>query len=194
MVVNNIRQLAYVCRPEDFDTTLRYWQDAIGAGPFWLAVLQLDNQTFRGEPTDARVEAALTYVGDQQVEIIRPLNDAPSPWTDALDSVSTVPPAGLFHHFLVETDDYDETMAGLRAGGCAEGWTADGMGDRRVAYLDGRSTFGSWVEVLEWRPFSRIVTTTMREECESWDGTDPRRSYPDLIARAREIAESSESR
>ncbi|SDH51720.1 Glyoxalase/Bleomycin resistance protein/Dioxygenase superfamily protein [Pseudonocardia oroxyli] len=180
-----IRQMAYMCTSETFDATLRYWQEAAGAGPFWTIEARPENQIYRGKPTAGAIEAAIGYVGNQQVEIIRPLNDAPSPWTDALQSASDVPPAGLFHHFLLETDDFDRAVADLLAAGARDGLTAEVVGGRRVAYVDAQATFGCWVEVMQWQPFSPVVASLMRDRSRDWDGTNPRRSYLEVIEEAQ---------
>jgi hypothetical protein len=184
-VVSRIRQMAYICEPEAFDATIEYWNKVLGVGPFWLAEVEPKDQVHRGRPTNGRVEVAVAYVGDQEIELMRPLNNAPSAWTERLPSDAPVPPAGRFHHFMIETDDYDGAVKRLLAGGCEEAWSAVIVGNRRVAYLDGRDTFGCWVELIEWRPLSDMVTSVMQRHSRNWDGTELRRSYMDVVAEAK---------
>jgi hypothetical protein len=179
-----LRQFAYVTRRDTFDATLRYWLDVMRAGPFYVSDFRLGNQVFRGAPTDGTMTVALTYHGDVQIEIIAPTNDAPSPYTEWLNRAPTIPVAGLYHHFLIDTDTYDETCARLLAGGAEEGLRAT-LGDgRRMTYLDASATVGCYIEVIEAGKASVLLSKLMHRECESWDGSDPIRSYAELVRRA----------
>ncbi|MDB4873037.1 MAG: hypothetical protein JWL97_4041 [Gemmatimonadales bacterium] len=178
------RQVAYVTRPEAFDAAVQYWIDAMAVGPFYVGHFQLGNQTFRGVPTAGSCTVALSFHGDVQVEIIKPTNDAPSPYTDLMDRAATVPVAGLFHHYLVDTPDYDQTCDRLLGAGAREGLRATLSDGRRMTYLDATATLGCYIEVIEAGPKGVLVSNQMREECAAWDGTDPLRSYAELVARA----------
>ena len=179
-----IRQLAYITRPGTFDVTIAFWLRVVGAGPFYVADFRLGNQTFRGKPTDCTCRVGLSFHGDLQLEIIEPTNDAPSPYLDVLERAAVVPTAGLFHHFLVDTADYDGTCRRLLDGGAGEGLRATLSDGRRMTYLDATATIGSYIEVIEGGSASAAVWARMREECAEWDGRDPIRSYHDLVARA----------
>ena len=179
-----IRQIAYVTSPGTFGATIDFWLRTVGVGPFYVADFRLGNQTFRGEPTDCTCRAGLSFQGDVQVEIIEPTNDAPSPYREALDRAAVVPSAGLFHHFLVDTADFEGTCRRLLDGGALEGMRATLPDGRRLTYIDATAVIGSYVEVIEIGSASAAVSARMREECAEWDGTDPVRSYYDLVARA----------
>ena len=73
--IPNLRQLGFMSRPENFDATLNYWQRVGGVGPLWVGALRPQHQTFLGQPTDAQVEVAVGFVGNTQIEIVRPLDD-----------------------------------------------------------------------------------------------------------------------
>lgn len=157
------------------------------AGPFYVADFRLGNQVFRGVPTDGTMTVALTYHGEVQVEIIAPTNDAPSPYVEWLDRVDSVPAAGLYHHFLIDTDTYDATCTRLLAGGAREGLRAT-LGDgRRMTYLDGSATVGCYIEVIESGEASARLSRQMRHECACWDGSDPLRSYAELAEPAHAV-------
>ena len=118
------------------------------------------------------------------MEIIEPTNDAPSPYREALDRAAVVPSAGLFHHFLVDTADFEGTCRRLLDGGALEGLRATLPDGRRMTYIDATAVIGSYVEVIEGGSASAAVSARMREECAEWDGSDPVRFYYDLVARA----------
>ena len=179
-----IRQIAYVTSPGTFDATIDFWLRTVGVGPFYVADFRLGNQVFRGEATDCTCRVGLSFQGDLQVEIIEPTNDAPSPYLDVLDRATVVPSAGLFHHFLVDTADYEGTCRRLLDGGALQGMRATLSDGRRMTYIDAIATIGSYVEVIEGGSASAAVWARMREECAEWDGADPIRSYHALVARA----------
>jgi methylmalonyl-CoA/ethylmalonyl-CoA epimerase len=180
------RQVAYVTRADRFDAAVQYWLDVMQAGPFYIGDFRLGNQVFRGEPTDATCTAALTFHGDVQIEIIKPTNDAPSPYSDWLDRADTIPLAGLYHHFLIDTATYDQTRQRFLDGGATEGMSAT-LGDgRRMAYLDATATLGCYLEVIEAAESSARLSQLMREECAAWDGSQPLRSYSELATRSSE--------
>jgi hypothetical protein len=55
---------------------------------------------------------------------------------------------------------------------------------RRMAYLDATSTLGCYIEVIEAAASAVLVAAQMRAECSAWDGTEPLRSYAELVHRA----------
>lgn len=182
MTFRNIRQMAYVCRPDEFEQVLQYWESAIGAGPFYVADFTLTEATFRGAPVHAPITVALTYFGDMQIEIIAPAHDDLTPWTEWMATTARTPSAGFAHHFLIDSDEFDVTVAQLLSAGCTEGLLARLSPSRRVAYVDGRSTFGSWVEVIEWDASAALAAQLLKDACRDWDGSEPRRSYRKLLA------------
>jgi hypothetical protein len=75
--LGEIMQLAYV--PADFDTTLKFWIETMGAGPFFaLDHVKLGGLKYRGKPADVDFSMVIGYWGDIQIELIRQHNDAPS--------------------------------------------------------------------------------------------------------------------
>ena len=52
-------------------------------GPFFLIdVAPVLDFTYRGQPSDARISIALAQDGPMQIELIQPLDDAPSMYRD----------------------------------------------------------------------------------------------------------------
>jgi hypothetical protein len=183
VTANNIIQLGVVCRAEGFEDTMRYWQESAGSGPCWVIDAHPEKQTWYGEPADAKMRTAFTYVGDLQVEIISPRNDTPNPATAALAENPNPPRAGIAHHIQFEAQDYEATVAELVAGGSVVAWTAEFRG-RQLSYLETKDTFGfPFVEVAGPRtPEALAMAAAMKLQTKDWDGkTDPVRSYVDLL-------------
>ncbi|SCG71997.1 VOC family protein [Micromonospora inositola] len=179
-----MRQQAFVTRLGTFGSTLDFWASAYGAGPFYVGDVEPQNVRFRGVATTARLRIALTFLGPVQIEVIAPLDDAPHVWNEPLDGVAELPAAGLFHHVLMETDDYDVARAQLLAAGLTDGLTADFSG-RRLSYLDGRDWTGHYVELIEKTGWNDTLLDLMRQACAEFDGQFPRRDYLELVGEAR---------
>ncbi|MEQ8663634.1 MAG: VOC family protein, partial [Gammaproteobacteria bacterium] len=98
-----VRQVAYVVR--DIDAALKYWVDVLKVGPFFLFEhCPLENQRYRGGPSNADVTLALGNSGDVQIELIYCENDAPSVYKEFLDAGRV----GV-HHFGMMPENYAET-------------------------------------------------------------------------------------
>lgn len=173
-------QIAYICRGERFEAALDAWL-ALGAGPFWLFTARPDAQTYQGRPTDAGVRAAMTYLGDVQVEVLAPLDDLPSAWSDWTEPAGGMPATGMFHHVLIESEDYDATLTRLLAAGAVDGWAARLDDGRRVSYVDARPVTGHFIEVIEPSVGGTRVRDRMLSSCAQWKGERPRRDYAELL-------------
>jgi voltage-gated potassium channel Kch len=177
-------QQAFVTRLESFDDTLDFWASAFGAGPFFIGDVTPQNVIHRGVATTARLRIALTFLGQVQIEIIAPLDDAPHVWNEAFDRAAEIPAAGVFHHVLMETDDYDAAREQLLAAGLRDGLTAEFAG-RRLSYLDGGDGTEHFVELIEKAGWNETLLNLMKQECAAFDGGDPRRDYLELVGAAK---------
>jgi hypothetical protein len=80
-----IRQMAYLVR--DIDQAMRHWIDIMGVGPFfYIENHAAPHSTYRGQPSSMRLSIAFAQCGAMQIELIQPLNDAPSLLTEFLKS------------------------------------------------------------------------------------------------------------
>lgn len=175
--MNHLRQICYITNPEDFDATLQYWTDALGAGPFYVFTVDLLEATFRGEPSRTAGRVALSMLGEGQIEIIAPTTPEALIYTEWIELHGPVPRGGLYHHFRIDTDDFEGTCRQLIENGAAEGLRAKAPGGRDVAYVDARDTLGCYVEVLGQNDDALTMLKRMREVCETWDGSEPVRDY-----------------
>lgn len=162
-----IMQLAYV--PADFDATLKFWIETMGAGPFFaLDHVQLEAVKYKGKPADIDFSMMLGYWGDLQIEIIRQHNDAPSIY-------STWRKEGRegLHHVCILADD----MAAVRAANTAQGTAIvqEGKvpGGGEFIYVDTGGGPGTMLEVLKPGPGSRELFAMMRDAARGWDGSNP---------------------
>jgi hypothetical protein len=176
----SVVQLAYLVRPGGLNDAIDYWLNQIGAGPFFTGDFRLEQQTHRGRPTNAGVRVALAYHGDMQIELIEPLDDAPSPYKEWLDKYPSLPRAGLYHHVMMDHVDFDKTYNRYLASGCKEGFLGRSSAGTRVAYLDAADTIGGFIELVEPNPGWTAMCAEMREISRTWDGSNPRRGLETL--------------
>jgi methylmalonyl-CoA/ethylmalonyl-CoA epimerase len=167
--LGEIMQLAYV--PADFDATLKFWIETVGAGPFFaLDHVKLDNVKYRGAPVQIDFSMVIGYWGDLQIELIRQHNDGPSiykAWRD--DGVE-----GL-HHVCILVDDMAHARTVCAEAGATvaqEGLVPNGG---EVIYVDTGGGPGTLVEILKPGPGSREFFAMMRDAARGWDGSDPLR-------------------
>ena len=65
-----VRQIAYVV--SDLELAIGYWVSKMNAGPFFLFEhALLENQIYRGAPSDADISLAVANSGDLQIELIQ---------------------------------------------------------------------------------------------------------------------------
>ncbi|MDP6345473.1 MAG: VOC family protein [Alphaproteobacteria bacterium] len=172
-----VRQNGYVV--PDIEAAMRHWVEVLGVGP-WFAIgeLPLREAIYRGRPTDARASIALANSGDLQIELIEPLNDAPSPYGDFLADC----PTGGLHHLSSWPDGaaYDAALERFTAGG-GEVVLSGRVGGTRLAYLDTQAHLGSMFEMAALDDLSIRLFTAIRAAADCWDGGEPiRRSWPEL--------------
>ena len=165
--LGEIMQLAYV--PADFDATLKFWIETVGAGPFFaLDHVALNDVKYKGAPVEIDFSMVIGYWGDLQIELIRQHNDAPSiykSWREAGQE-------GL-HHVCILVDDMAharKVCADAGATVAQEGIVPNGG---EVIYVDTGGGPGTMVEILKPGPGSREFFAMMREAARNWDGSDP---------------------
>jgi len=170
---SDVRQLAFV--PTDFDATLRFWNETMGVGPFFLLEhLPYREVLYRGAPIEIDVSVALAYWGDMQIELVRQHDETiVSGYTES----SAIRRDGL-HHLLVETDDIDVLHAAYLAAGGTTLMTGQVPEAGRFIYID-MGDGGPHIELADLAPRFQAVFDHMRRAAQDWDGTDPVRALPD---------------
>ncbi|GAA3549167.1 VOC family protein [Nocardioides daeguensis] len=148
-----VTQLAWVTA--DLDATERALGTAFGAVG-WTRMPGIhfgpDTCTLRGEPADFTADISLSYAGDLQLELIRPVRGA-SIYAEFLAEHGP----GL-HHVCCEVPDLDAALA--RAG--HDGFTVVQAGTMagglmRFAYLDTSAAGASYVELAQVAPDLRSL-------------------------------------
>jgi len=79
-----ISQLGYLT--DDIPATARMWTGTSGIGPWTLMQNVVMKATMDGSASDIEIDVALAYKDDVQIELIKPLNDAPSPYREYVEA------------------------------------------------------------------------------------------------------------
>ncbi len=166
-----IRQVAYVVR--DLDAALKYWTEALKVGPFFkFEHCPLENQRYRGGPSNADVTLALGNSGDVQIELIYCETDAPSVYKEFLDAGRT----GV-HHFGMMPVDYAATVAEYKAR-CHEAAFECTVGGAPLVYFDTVDTVGHFIELWDNNQVFKDLFSLVEDAAKGWDGKDPVRPGP----------------
>jgi len=168
---NGIIQMAYVVA--DIRKAIDSWVSDLKVGPwFLLDRFRGEDAKYRGKPSESESALAMSFAGHMNIELIQPLNNAPSVYHD------TIHKRGYgFHHWGVATSDFDRDLETYRQRGYELAFFARVPSGGRVAYMDRNNELPGMVELIElgaaFEPiFGRFYATTI-----GWDGKDPVRSF-----------------
>jgi catechol 2,3-dioxygenase-like lactoylglutathione lyase family enzyme len=153
-----IVQVAWVV--EDLAATEALLESQFGSGR-WTRLEGIefgpDACSFRGQPADFVADISLSYAGDLQLELIRPVRGE-SIYTEFLAAHGP----GL-HHICFETDDLAQSIRVAEAAGLGivqRGSMAGGA--MEFAYVDGASAGLPYVELARFGPDMRAFFETLK--------------------------------
>ncbi len=108
---DGIIQMAYVV--EDIHRAMHEWSQRLKVGPWFLLdrFSGVDPQ-YRGQPTNLEIALAMSFAGHMNVELIQPLDSAPSVYRETIERRGYG-----FHHFGVATWNFDADVERYRADG-----------------------------------------------------------------------------
>ena len=169
--LGTIRQLAYVVK--DLDAALDYWVNTLKTGPFFkMEHVNLENQKYYGEPTQADISVALGNSGDVQIELIVQHNDEKSVYKEFLDAGRQ----GV-HHIALMPEDYAATYEQYLSSGHKPAFELS-LGGAPVVYFDALDTVGHYIELWDNNSVFKDMFLLVEEAAQGWDGSDPIRAMP----------------
>jgi methylmalonyl-CoA/ethylmalonyl-CoA epimerase len=160
-----VRQLGYVV--ESVDRAVEAWSTRLSVGPWTIIRNVVMPSVYLGTPSEIRIDVALSYRGDTQIELIQQTNHAPSPYRPFIES-------GQFglHHVAFLCEDINGDVA--RAEAAELKLVCDirmPTGGRYVYFASPVRSEQTFIELLE-------ATATMKQMFElgvpaaaKWDGT-----------------------
>jgi hypothetical protein len=148
------QQYAIACR--DVAACVRR-AEALGAGPFLHVTIPAPNWVERGELIkDCKLEVALGYAGDRQVEFLGP-GHGTEHYSRALQDTDIA-----FHHVGIYQRGMDELAANITAAGYPEvvrgGVTLGKALSFDFRYFDSRHDIGIYLEVQDFRLLDRELS------------------------------------
>ena len=169
--LNTVRQIAYVV--EDMEKALKYWTEYLKAGPFFtLEHAPMENQKYRGGPSNADVSIALGNSGDVQIELIRCENDAPSVYKEFFDAGRT----GV-HHLGIMPENFEEACREFAARGHEAAFECT-MGGAPLVYFDTVDSSGHFIELWDNSEVYLDLFRLVEDSAKGWDGSNPVRPAP----------------
>lgn len=166
-------QIGYVVK--DMESALEHWTKTLQVGPFYTVDITTPSLVY-GEEVTARSRIALSQWNDLQVELIYPLDDAPTIYKAFLDSGRE----GL-HHLGSLTPDFSRDDEQVVASGIKRAQVGSLMGTRFTYYETDTHFQGTMVELLEATPFFLDVIDKLKAGTRNWDGTEPVRPLKQLF-------------
>ncbi|MFF3575050.1 zinc-binding dehydrogenase [Nocardia jiangxiensis] len=162
-----IAQIGYVVR--DIEASMRHFT-ACGIGPwFYLEGVRPANFTYRGEPSDMAMDVAVANSGDIQIELITPVNDAPSMYRDFLAAGHE----GV-QHVAYWSDDYQNLYDRALAAGFTVGQEGQlGGADSRFAYFETEHHPGTVIEISDLGGSKKFIFDLIKLAAAGWDGSNP---------------------
>jgi catechol 2,3-dioxygenase-like lactoylglutathione lyase family enzyme len=159
-----IRQIGYVVT--DLDAAIRDWL-AMGVGPWFVMRGLRQDVRYRGEPCSVTLSLAWANSGEMQIELINQTDDRPSVYTEFLE----VHGEG-FNQLCWWTDDFEATMAAVRAAGWPVVWEGGEDQGQRYAYAE--PPRGAPIVEITARTEAIVgMAELVRGAAENWDGRDP---------------------
>ena len=159
-----IVQLGYVVK--DLDAGIDHWMNTMGIGPWTVFRNVTMEGVYRGEPTTVRIDVAMGYQNEMQVELIHQTSDTASPYRTA----DGEPILGL-HHIAWLTENLDKDVQQAESDGCTTIFRAQNPGTR-VAYLTLPDEANTRIEFIESAATAELIRSGIVASKE-WDGTNP---------------------
>ena len=138
-----IDQVAIVVK--DLDATVKAWSELLGVEPTLTVTTQPFDPAgtlYEGEPTDARLRAAVFKLGDVELELMEPI-DGPSVWSEWLDGHGE----GL-HHLGFASDSLEDGIESLAEQGIEVAQRAE-YPVGWYAYFRSEEKLGTMIELNE---------------------------------------------
>lgn len=132
--------------------------EAVGAGPFLVATIPAPNWIERGQLIkDCKIELALGYAGDRQVEFLGP-GEGTQHYAAALEDTDVA-----FHHVGIYQKGMETIAPTLESRGYPEvvrgGVTIGSALSFDFRYFDSRHDYGLYLEIQDFRALGRELST-----------------------------------
>ncbi len=171
-VFGPIFQSGYVV--QDLDAAIQHWTKNVGVGPFYVFPrIEFSECFFRGRPANIEMAVAMSYSGDTQIELIKPMNDVPSIYSE----FTAAGHQGL-HHVGILSDHYSEDLKRITDSGREVIQGGRTKANAGFAYFESDPAFpGTMVELIEASPNMHSFFAKLKAEAQTWDGVKTTRVF-----------------
>ena len=169
-LINTIYQTCFVVT--DLEASIKEWTEKLKIGPFLVFESFVMNDK-EGGPLPFDIKIGLAYSGDSFIELIQPNDDRPSIYSEVAKN------GGGFHHIAKLTSDLDASIAESEAAGYPLAVLGHFEPNNRLAYVDARSTYGGYMEYVEYNEFIGGLLHYMRDAAKNWDGVTQTMPFPE---------------
>lgn len=154
----------------DIEGAMARWARVLGVGPFsYLPKVAIEDAWYRGDAIRLDLAVAIAFRGDVMIELIQPLDDVRSPFTDFLSASGD----GLQHHGFYP-DDQQAAERHVEAQGLAIEYRVTTPGAvRPTGFYSDRRNPGPMTELIEGGAAKRARYAPIRAAAGTWRAGDP---------------------
>lgn len=168
---SGIIQTSYVVA--DINRAIEQWISRLHVGPWFLLDKFTGNDpVYRGQPSGAEIAIAMSFAGHMNIELIQPLNDAPSVYREVIDRRGYG-----FHHWGIASWHFDRDVEYYRSRGHELAFLAGVPSGGRVGYMDTTDVLPGFTELIELGGAFEEVFGRFYRASIDWDGRDPLRPF-----------------
>lgn len=162
----------------DLQEAIGFWTSRMNVGPWFVAErFSGDEPVYRGAPCLALINAALSFAGDMQVELIELANDEPGIQRDAIRAHGHG-----FHHFGRACTDIDRERARYESLGYSDVFCAVMPSGDLVHFMEPPAGCATGlVELIAAGAEIDAAFTRMWRASVDWDGERPTRRFEELF-------------
>jgi catechol 2,3-dioxygenase-like lactoylglutathione lyase family enzyme len=157
-------QVGYIVA--DLDAAVAHWTKTMGVAPWMIFRNVVLEGVFRGAPCTIKIDVALSYQGEVQIELIDPLSTTPSPYHAPDGKILE----GI-HHIAWISDDLEATVARARARGLSVAFQGGNV-STQVAYMETPGQKGVLYEFIHGAD-TRAMLDAGVQAAKAWNGGDP---------------------
>ncbi len=169
--VGGIVQMAYVV--DDIEAAIDGWVRDARTGPWFLLESFIGpDHVYRGAPSTADVRIAMAFAGHMQIELIQPVDRAPSVYRETIERRGHG-----FHHIGIACEDVAAETTAYLSRGYRLAFSAGVPTGGHVAYLDGGPGLPHFIELIPATDGMDSVFTAFWRSAIDWDGRDPIRPF-----------------
>jgi methylmalonyl-CoA/ethylmalonyl-CoA epimerase len=127
---------------KDVDKAVEYYSSVFGLGPFYVREVKLENTSYRGRLSGARLKLAFALSGPLEIELIQVLEG------DTVHSEFLSQKGEGLHHLRFRVEGLNDALAQLAKDGIEPVWR---NGDGSVACVNSDKIGGVMFEIVETR-------------------------------------------